>query len=174
MQAGYNPKEILWRANKESSSSLEEDNYPPTLFGNGRVNPTQNLVDAFPMINGLPINDPDSGYDPANPYANRDPRLSLYILYNGGQAGPQNTVITTVGGNDNNSMGKEQGKSTETGYYMKKLLCQSVNADPNAKTAAYHYKPFIRYTEIFLGYAEAANEAWGPKMEGTTVILLLM
>ena len=24
------------------------------------------------------------------------------------------------------------------------------------------YKPFIRYTELFLGYAEAANEAWGP------------
>lgn len=166
MQAGYNPKEILWRANKESSTSLESDNYPPTLFGNGRVNPTQNLVDAFPMVNGLPIDDPNSGYDPTKPYVNRDPRLSMYILYNGSQAGPQNTEITTVGGSDNNSMGHEQGKSTETGYYMKKLLCQSVNLDPNATTAAYHFKPFIRYTEIFLGYAEAANEAWGPKSGG--------
>lgn len=166
MPSGYNPKEILWRSNKDNTSSLEADNYPPTLFGNGRVNPTQNLVDAFPMLNGLPIDDPESGYDPTKPYENRDPRLSMYILYNGGKAGPQNTIITTVGGDDKNSMGKEQGKSTETGYYMKKLLCQTVNADPNSTTPAYHYKPFIRYTEIFLGYAEAANEAWGPKNGG--------
>lgn len=166
MPSGYNPKEILWRSNKDNTSSLEVDNYPPTLFGNGRVNPTQNLVDAFPMLNGLPIDDPESGYDPTKPYENRDPRLSMYILYNGGKAGPQNTIITTVGGDDKNSMGKEQGKSTETGYYMKKLLCQTVNADPNSTTPAYHYKPFIRYTEIFLGYAEAANEAWGPKNGG--------
>ena len=48
----------------------------PSLYGKGRVNPTQNLVDAFPMANGYPINDVHSAYDPANPYANRDPRLS--------------------------------------------------------------------------------------------------
>ncbi len=163
MEAGYNSPEMLWRANKEESSSLEKDNYPPTLFGNGRINPTQNLVDAFPMANGLPITASGSGYDATNPYANRDPRLSMYILYNGATAGNQNTVITTVGGGDNNSMGMQIGKSTETGYYMKKLLCQQVNADPNNTTNLHHIKPFIRYTEIFLGFAEAANEAWGPK-----------
>ncbi len=165
--AGYNPKEILWRANKEESSSLEASHYPPTLFGSGRVNPTQNLVDAFPMLNGYPITDASSGYDAQNPYANRDPRLALYIIYNGQTAGPQNTVITTAAdGTDNNALNKTS-TSTRTGYYMKKLLCQSVNANPNSTTSAYHYKPFIRYTEIFLGYAEAANEAWGPKNGGS-------
>jgi hypothetical protein len=167
LPAGVNPKEILWRSNKESSSSLEATNYPPTLFGSGRINPTQNLVDAFPMANGYPITDPNSGYDPSNPYANRDPRLKLYIIYNGCTAGPQNNTITTAAdGSDNNALNKTE-TSTRTGYYMKKLLCQSVNANPSSVTPAYHFKPFIRYTEIFLGYAEAANEAWGPTGTGT-------
>ncbi|RNC65541.1 RagB/SusD family nutrient uptake outer membrane protein [Proteiniphilum sp. X52] len=165
--AGVNPKEILWRGNKENNLTLERDNYPPTLFGSGRVNPTQNLVDAFPMANGYPITDPDSGYDPSNPYTNRDPRLALYIIRNGSTAGPQNTVITTAAdGGDNNALNRTE-TSTRTGYYMKKLLSQSVNANPSSETPAYHYKPFIRYTEIFLGYAEAANEAWGPGGTGT-------
>ena len=165
--AGINPKEMLWRGNKEESLNLERDNYPPTLYGNGRVNPTQNLVDAFPMANGLPIDAPNSGYDPNNPYANRDARLALYIIYNGSTAGPQNSVITTAAdGNDNNALNKTE-TSTRTGYYLKKLLSQSVNANPDSETNAFHYKPFIRYTEIFLGYAEAANEAWGPTGTGT-------
>ena len=29
-----------------------------------------------------------------------------------------------------------------------------------------HYTPRIRFTEIFLNYAEAANEAWGPTGNG--------
>lgn len=167
LPAGVNPKEMLWRGNKENNLNLERDNYPPTLFGSGRVNPTQNLVDAFPMANGYPITDPNSEYDPSNPYANRDPRLALYIILNGSTAGPQNTVITTAAdGNDNNALNRTE-TSTRTGYYMKKLLNQSVNANPSFETPAYHYKPFIRYTEIFLGYAEAANEAWGPTGTGT-------
>ena len=166
LEAGVNPKEILWRGNKDENLDLERDNYPPTLFGNGRVNPTQNLVDAFPMANGLPITDPNSGYDPKNPYANRDSRLALYIIYNGSKAGPQDVTITTAAdGTDNNAINRTE-TSTRTGYYMKKLLNQQVNANPNSETPAYHYKPFIRYTEIFLGYAEAANDAWGPTGSG--------
>ena len=61
------------RGNKEQNLNIERDNYPPTLFGSGRINPTQNLVDAFPMANGYPIDHPESGYDPNNPYAGRDP-----------------------------------------------------------------------------------------------------
>ena len=167
LQAGVNTKEMLWRANKDNSNSLEQANYPPTLFGSGRINPTQNLVDAFPMANGYPISDPNSGYNPANPYANRDPRLDMYIIRNGSTAGSQNTVIKTAAdGTDNNALNKTE-TSTRTGYYMKKLLCQTVNANPSSSTTAYHIKPFIRYTEIFLGYAEAANEAWGPNSGGS-------
>ncbi|NCU04527.1 MAG: RagB/SusD family nutrient uptake outer membrane protein, partial [Chitinophagaceae bacterium] len=77
-------KEMLWRGNIVNTNTLEINNFPPTLFGNGRVNPTQNLVDAFPMANGYPISNPASGYVATNPYANRDPRLRNYIVVNGG------------------------------------------------------------------------------------------
>ncbi|MGV8134052.1 MAG: RagB/SusD family nutrient uptake outer membrane protein [Mangrovibacterium sp.] len=45
--------------------------------------PVQDLVDAFPMLNGKDIHEADSGYDPQNPYANKDPRLEATIVTNG-------------------------------------------------------------------------------------------
>ena len=165
LTAGSNRAEFLWRSNKSEDANIEKDQFPPTLFGNGRVNPSQNLVDAFPMANGLPITDPNSGYDPQNPYANRDPRLELYIIHNGSKFKGA-TITTAVDGTDNNAMNKFDGRSTRTGYYLKKFLVEDVNADPNSTTNGYHVKPWIRYTEIFLDYAEAANEAWGPKNGG--------
>lgn len=168
IKAGYNRPEILWRSNKNESADLEKAQYPPSLFGQGRVNPSQNLVDAFPAANGYPISDPKASYDPQNPYANRDPRLALYIIYNGCKAGASNSVITTaVDGNNNDAMNKFDGASTRTGYYLRKFLDMNVNANPSNTTNGFHIKPWIRYTEIFLGYAEAANEAWGPQGKGT-------
>ena len=55
------PLEVCWRGNVGDSYSLEQDQYPPSLNGNGRINPTQNLVDAFPMANGYPISSANSG-----------------------------------------------------------------------------------------------------------------
>ena len=168
MKAGYNRPEFLWRSNKNESAALEKDQYPPSLFGKGRVNPSQNLVDAFPAANGYPINDPLSEYDDKKPYDNRDPRLTMYIIYNGSKAGNASSVITTaVDGTNNDSMNKFDGASTRTGYYLRKFLDMNVNANPSNTTNGYHVKPWIRYTEIFLGYAEAANEAWGPQGKGT-------
>lgn len=164
---GANPPEILWRNNYGDNRDLEQANYPPSLFGNGRINPTQNLVDAFPMANGYPISDGASGYDAANPYTNRDPRLRQFILVNGGTAGPNNTVINTAAdGTTNDALNKVE-TSTRTGYYLRKLLRQDVNLNPNSANNQRHYKPHIRYTELFLNYAEAANEAWGPMGTGS-------
>ncbi len=163
---GSNPAEILWRADKSESNNLESDHFPPTLYGDGRLNPTQNLVDAFPMVNGYPISDASSEYDAANPYTNRDPRLAMFILINGSTAGTGgSTIFTSVdGGTDDGLNIKET--STRTGYYLRKLLRQDVNLNPNSTTTQEHYKPRIRYTEMYLAYAEAANEAWGPTGTG--------
>lgn len=161
---GVNPPEVLWRTNVGDGNDLEVDNYPPSLYGQGYVNPTQNLVDAFPMLNGYPISDPNSGYDANNPYANRDPRLAQYIVVNGSKVGPKNTKIFTKVGQTKDGLNSIP-TSTRTGYYMRKLLREDVNLDPTGSTNQKHYVPRIRYTELYLAYAEAANEAWGP--EGT-------
>ncbi len=167
LASGAVPDEIIWRSDIGQSLNLETDNFPPSLYGNGRVNPTQNLVDAFPMVNGYPRNDPAGNYDPANPYANRDPRLAKYIVVNGSKQGPNNSVIITgTYGTNNNAINRENGFSTRTGYYLRKLLRYDCNPNPQYNTGQKHYTARIRYTEIFLAYAEAANEAWGPTGTG--------
>lgn len=155
-----NQKEILWRGGIGKSHSLESANFPPTLYGNGNVNPTQNLVDAFPMRKGgWPITDANSGYDAANPYANRDPRLANYIVCNGSKV--SGTTISVENGAGDNAV-NAISTSTRTGYYLRKFLREDVNLNPNSVTDQKHYAVVMRYTEIFLDYAEAANEAWGP------------
>jgi starch-binding outer membrane protein, SusD/RagB family len=167
--AGSNPKEIIWRGDVESSNDLESSNFPPSLEGTGRINPTQNLVDAFPMANGYPISDEtNSGYNASDPYTNRDPRLANYIVVNGSTQGPSSTTITTgTYGSNYDVINKESGYSTRTGYYLRKLLRSDCNVTSASSTKQLHYTARIRYTEIFLDYAEAANEAWGPTGKGT-------
>ncbi|SFE06671.1 RagB/SusD family nutrient uptake outer membrane protein [Thermophagus xiamenensis] len=166
--SGVTPPEIIWRSDISQSNDLETDNFPPSLYGNGRVNPTQNLVDAFPMVNGYPISHPDANYDPNDPYANRDPRLNRYIVINESTQGPNDDIIITgTYGTNNDVINKENGLSTRTGYYLRKLLRPDCNPNPEFNTEQKHYTARIRYTEIFLAYAEAANEAWGPTGTGT-------
>lgn len=165
---GINSKEVVWRTDIAESNDLEAANFPPSLYGKGRINPTQNLVDAFPAANGYPITNPLSNYSAANPYANRDPRLKMFILVNQDVAGVNSTVITTASNVDKNLDGlNKEATSTRTGYYMKKLLRQDVNLNPQSKTTQRHYRPRMRYTELYLNYAEAANEAWGPLAGGS-------
>ena len=163
--------EILWREDRHKNAEQERENFPPTLYGNGRVNPSQNLVDAFPMRSGLPITDPNSGYDPKNPYANRDPRLADNILYNG-TTFRKAEIITGTYPNDKNETDDNLNSistSTRTGYYLKKLLRDDVSPLGSSLIEQQHIYPRIRYTEIFLAYAEAANDAWGPKGDPTGV-----
>ena len=161
--------EIVWRANRSNDNSQEKDNFPPSLKGNGRVNPSQNLVDAFPMANGYPITEAASGYDPKNPYAGRDPRLANTVIYNN-MVFKGNEIKTGVnmpygeaGNETDDNLNAQDTKSTRTGYYLNKLLREDCSVDPVSDTKQYHIYPRIRYTEIFLAYAEAANDAWGPK-----------
>ena len=152
-------REMIWRRPKATSNTLEKDNYPPLQYGAGLVNPTQNLVDAFPMANGYPIGHPSSGYQADNPYANRDSRLALSIVYDGARISGA-TIYTGVGGREN---AKDSVlTSTRTGYYMVKTLRDNLNISPQSNQSGNHYTVNMRYTELFLIYAEAANEAWGP------------
>ena len=162
--------EILWREDRHKNADQERENFPPTLYGNGRVNPSQNLVDAFPMRNGRPISDANSGYDAKNPYANRDPRLDNYILFNG-TTFRKSLIITGTYPAINGDKSETDDNinsistSTRTGYYLKKLLRDDVSPLSSSLIEQQHIYPRIRYTELFLAYAEAANDAWGPKSD---------
>lgn len=169
LASGVNPKEILWRSNISSDNNdPETDNFPPSVFGKGRVNPTQNLVDAFPTVNGYPISAQESNFDASNPYENRDPRLAKYIVLNESKMGPSdNVIVTGTYGTTKDVINSEAGYSSRTGYYLRKLLRPDANPDPKYDTNQKRYTARIRYTELFLIYAEAANEAWGPTATGS-------
>ncbi|MBE7171298.1 MAG: RagB/SusD family nutrient uptake outer membrane protein [Williamsia sp.] len=139
---------------------------PASRQSEGRVSPTQEFVDAFPMRNGKAITDPASGYNPANPYANRDPRLERTVFYNGAKW-LQRAIETFEGGKDKPNNATIAPNQTQTGYYAKKF-CANDSSNTTYTTTIYRDNGFvpawciIRYADILLMYAEARNEYSGP------------
>ena len=154
----------LWRKDPTNSRNWEENNFPPSHYGSGHTNPSQNLIDAFPGQNGYPISHTAAGYVEANPYANRDPRLAQWIIYNG--ASFKNTTINTIDGTDD-GIGRTANRSTRSGYYMLKFMNAGVSLISGAQISQQHTVNLMRYTEAYLIYAEAANRAWGPEGKGS-------
>lgn len=148
----------IWIQPPYDSRDLEESNYPPSLYGSGQCNPSQNLVDAFPASDGYPIGESPL-YNAANPYTNRDERFYRFIFYNGDDY--EGTVIQTYEGGADAPGGLSQ-LGTRTGYYMKKLLSREVRLTPGDETDDRKYFVFLSKTELYLNFAEAANEAYGP------------
>lgn len=153
---GDNPEMIFFR-NTGNNTGLETVNGPLGFsgirLGNGRTNPSQNLVNAFPMKDGFARGEsPKYPYNPQRPYDNRDPRLDYTVLHNGSnwlgtqlktyQGGPHNPAAT--------------GQYSRTSYYMRKFLGDFGNADQYGNTL--HLWIMFRYAEILLNFAEAENE----------------
>ncbi|HTN36629.1 MAG TPA: RagB/SusD family nutrient uptake outer membrane protein [Arachidicoccus sp.] len=163
----YN-KEYILAHMMESNKYLESLWDVPSRGGSGGPFPYQEIVDAFPMRNGKMITEPGSGYDPSNPYKNRDPRLdysiihdsTLRITYAANQPSPValywNTKVTPAVP----ASGDAVHKGTATGYYIFKMIDPSVIN--NGISGTPRCLPLIRYAEILLNYAEAQNEATGP------------
>ncbi|KXX69107.1 RagB/SusD family nutrient uptake outer membrane protein [Flammeovirga sp. SJP92] len=141
-----------------NNNDLERKNFPPSLNGQGFTNPSQELVDAFPMANGYPIDHPNSGYDPDQPYAGRDVRFYATIIHDG-TAYKGTTIATHVGGEDHIQV---NDYATRTGYYLKKFVNPNVSLTPGTITIGRHYIALFRKVEAYLNYAEAANEIAGP------------
>ena len=121
--------------------------------GQGMTSPTQNLVDAFHMINGNSI-DNDPVYDPNNPYANRDPRLQLSVFLNGTDW-LQRPLEMYEGGRDKpNLPGQYQ---TRTGYYSKKYMNFRFQTSLEYSLQHVNYQIF-RYADVLMIYAVAMNE----------------
>jgi starch-binding outer membrane protein, SusD/RagB family len=155
------------------STSLDGGGRREGLYGPAFVNgiqeawanyaPTQELVDDFAMDNGKTIDDPTSGYDPQDPYKNREKRFYQTILYDGAPW-QGDTIWTRVGvGSQNEIDLGSKSDVSNTGYYARKTLDESIKGQDNLNNAngGANYK-FFRYAEVLLNYAEAQNEAVGP------------
>ncbi len=113
--------EVILAYQRSQTSDVETSNAPvgyTTPVSNGLTSPTQDLVDAFGMKNGLAITDAGSGYLPNDPYKTRDPRFYLTVFTNG-TSWLKRPVQTFEGGLDKPGGALVQ---TKTGYYMRKFM----------------------------------------------------
>lgn len=140
---------------------LEIANGPNGYGGWAGNTPLQNLVDDYEMKNGKPITDPTSGYDPNNPYVNRDPRFAATVLYNGATYRGESVDSFIPGGKDSKD-GPSNWNTTKTGYYLKKFMNDAYPLQNPWGNAGFQPWIYFRYAEILLNFAEAANEAYGP------------
>lgn len=149
--------ELIFGRRLNPSNLFERNNFPVGYQGEPGTCPTQNLVNTYEMLNGMDINEVGSGYDPDNPYENRDPRLKKTVIVNNSEWKGRKVEIWR-GGLD----GPPQELSTPTGYYLKKYVIEDLQInDPNPTTQE-HLWTYFRYAEVLLNYAEAMNEAYGP------------
>lgn len=165
-----NSPEIIWPSEMRQSSNLETSFYPQQFGGSALVAPTQDLVDAFPMANGYPINDKRSNYDPTHPYEERDPRFYATIFYNGAQVRRLNNASEVMYTFECANGGKDAPGSNEvsaTGYYIKKFIYRNWNTNDTTKELGYRCIHFMNWTKMCLIFAEAANKYVGPTDEGT-------
>ncbi|SJZ83856.1 Starch-binding associating with outer membrane [Chitinophaga eiseniae] len=118
----------------------------------GANHPTLEMVNAFPMKNGLPVTDPAAGYDAVHYWRNRDPRFAATIAYNGcpwelsGKAGRRQW----------NYVGAETQFLSETGFYCKKAVDVSYSKFFTYNSSTDWVE--IRFAEVLMNLAECANE----------------
>lgn len=147
------------------NDAMERMFYPGGFQGNGALGATQELVDAFGMANGRPINDPLSGYDATKPYVGRDPRFYTMIFYNTSQAKKNNTGALMYSFENWSNGGKDAaGASTDnslTNYHIKKYVYMGLNWSDASISRLPHSKFFIRWAHMVLTFAEAANHVTG-------------
>ncbi len=124
--------------------------------------PTHNYIENFGMANGLPINASGSGFDPMNPWVNRDPRFYYSVVIDHDRLIKNMVNADTyaeffVGGRHRNN------QNSLTGYGHKKFKDITCNSYDNGWSSGYFWEcPQMRLADAYLMYAEAVNEAYGP------------
>jgi len=143
----------------------------PIAQGDGIVlAPAANYVNYYGMANGMPLNDPESGFDKTHPWKNRDPRFYNDIIYDGVKV-VSGTITNAsdevwryanlyTGGN----YSSDPRTVSRTGYLNYKFIPLGANIWDN--TYGYSYSThfhlsWVRLADVYLMYAEAAAQGYG-------------
>lgn len=149
-------KQYQWSA----FNGVEMMCFPNGYHGWAAFAPTQDLVDAFGTADGKYITDAASGYDPQNPYANRDPRFYADIIFDGRPTGnpafftdrSTNEAQFYEGGYDSDQ-GFDAWNNSLTRYSFRKYMDTTFNFNTTTQTNKFWI--LARLGEIYLNYAEA-------------------
>lgn len=115
------------------------------------LQPMSGLADAYEDVNGLPITDSGSLYDPENPQTNRDPRFAYTISMEG------DPIVRSDGYEWNGREG------TFTGMFVRKMVNEELVPFGYAmRVDSDQDFVLIRFAEVLLMFAECQNEVGGP------------
>jgi hypothetical protein len=130
--------------------------------------PSQNLVDDYDMANGEPpfmyasgfqTMNAAAGYDPNDPYSNRDPRLEATIIHDGSLY--RGDLFEMWVSEDGSKWGfdspKQSGDNPRTSYVLRKFM-PDADLPLSWQTVYTNPWPHFRLAEIYLNYAEAKFE----------------
>ncbi len=121
--------------------------------------PTANIIKNYCMANGLPIDDPASGYDPDHPWENREPRFDKTIVTDGKpickNLAADRTAQLYNGGRHRN--GGSYGQGSPTGLLFRKYNLMDENWSTSNVGGIQSHTPYLRMAEVYLMYAEAVN-----------------
>jgi hypothetical protein len=123
----------------------------------GGNRPTWEIVNAFPMKDGKQITDPTSAYtyDVNYFWRNRDPRFNETIVYNGAPWG-LGISAPAPGRLQYTYVSAETNSPTLTGFYNRKAV-DTMQSSIEAFNSGTDWIE-LRYAEVLLNLAEAANE----------------
>jgi len=189
-QSGEADQETIWQ-NHSTFANIPQFVYQGIGFQFGDrtgICPSQELADAFETVDGQPILNlkapylddkhlqpninPNSMYNPENPYKNRDPRFYATIYHHLSHrkcywgiaegsipAGVRDRLITT--NVEDNCTGRDLlvKTRTRTGYYQRKTLHPTSGVDSPWDVQSAPPVKLFRFAEMLLNYAEAAAEA---------------
>ena len=143
--------------------------------------PTANYVNYYGMANGLPLDDPDSGFDPKHPFKNRDPRFYHDIVFDGFQY-----INKTIGKEDDDyqfkyiqmytgsNLRSSASQGCRTGYYCQKLVPHQANKYDKMYDwggALQCDLPYMRLADLYLMYAEAGAAVQGANYKSSKLDL---
>lgn len=143
-------------------------------YGWSKDHPTASLADEFELSTGEPFDWTNPAHAAA-PYANRDERFYATLHYNEkpwkgkvlytAQNTPSNLNLKE---NPNGMYSADKPSCTKTGYYFGKYMNEKVLCGYDNRgrgVGGGHNFIVLRYAEILLTLAEAANETDGPTAE---------
>ncbi|WP_307757559.1 RagB/SusD family nutrient uptake outer membrane protein [uncultured Mediterranea sp.] len=132
--------------------------------GNNIKMPTANYVNYYGMANGLPLDDPNSGFDKEHPFKGRDPRFYHDFMFDGFKYLNKNLTkdnpdydFTYCTLSTNGKM-RDVVLGSRTGYFIHKLVPHTANKHDLAYTDAQAFQThasYMRLADIYLMYAEA-------------------
>lgn len=127
--------------------------------------PTANYVNYYGMANGLPLDDPESGFDPTHPWKDRDPRFYHDIVYDGVKV-VEGTIEPETNRYANLYTGgtyRDDINESRTGYLLYKFIPMLANNYDMGSTynKLYIDVPYLRLADCYIMYAEACAAIGG-------------